>query len=93
MKRVSDRQKKRLTQYYKVRDEFMARNKVCQWPECSKPATDCHHSRGRAGSLLADVRHFRALCRAHHNLCSDEPNLARSVSMLCEHGKWNSPDV
>jgi hypothetical protein len=93
MKRVSDRQKERLKAYYKVRDTFMKAHPKCQWPTCNKAATDCHHSRGRAGSLISDERHFRALCREHHNLCSSEPNLARSVSMLCERGLWNSPDV
>jgi len=88
MKRISDQQRKRLKAYYAARDKFMAENKCCQ--VCGDAATDCHHSRGRAGPLISDPTYFKALCRTHHDLCRDKPNEARELGILCERGKWGS---
>jgi hypothetical protein len=88
MKKISDRQRQRLKEYATARGRFMQDNPNCQ--VCNEKATDCHHSRGRAGPLISDARFFKALCRTHHDLCRDNPNAARELGILCERGKWGS---
>lgn len=52
-------------------------------------ATDIHHTRGRAGKLLTDPRHFKAVCRKAHNWIHAHPALARALGLLAQPGQWN----
>lgn len=53
---------------------------------------DVHHTRGRAGTLLLDSRHWRALCRECHDWVGENPAEARLLGLLCPAGLWNVPD-
>ena len=86
IKKISNRQRKRLMEYRLARTMYMADHPTCE--VCNEVATDCHHQRGRSGSLISDQRFFKALCRTHHDLCRDRPNEARELGILCEKGKW-----
>lgn len=103
IKKVSAERAKLNRQYLKARREFLIEHPVC-W--CSSlhdlktgklicwsihRATDVHHSRGRAGSLLTDKRFFIAVCRAAHVWIENNLAQARSLGLLCAEGQWNKP--
>jgi hypothetical protein len=48
-----------------------------------------HHSRGRAGLLLLDIRFFVAACMTCHNWATDNPDKARALGVTCAKGEWN----
>ena len=52
-------------------------------------STDVHHTRGRAGRLLCDVRHWVALCRGCHDWVQMHPREARQAGYLAAPGQWN----
>jgi hypothetical protein len=88
MKRISDRQRQRLKEYAVARGRFMQESPNCQ--RCGEKATELHHSRGRIGSLLTDLRWFIGLCHSCHDFVHNNPNEARKAGLLCEKGKWGS---
>lgn len=80
--KVSQKQLDRLKAYKKVRDAFMKEHEYCQAQLegiCLGKATDTHHSKGKVGDLLTDVRYFVALCRACHSKIEVSPNLAKEL--------------
>lgn len=77
---ISVKQAKRLKDYRKVRDEFM-KDKMCEFPNCERVATDLHHSAGRVGKNLLDVSTFKALCHEHHMYIEIRPELARTLGL------------
>jgi hypothetical protein len=86
----------RARSYTKVRKEFLASCaplvcERCRLPQRPENAT-IHHKRGRAGALLTDTRHWSILCIRCHQWVGDNPNAARECGLLCEIGKWNTPD-
>jgi hypothetical protein len=86
--------KARLRLYKTVAADFKAANPkcLCCGPVFSRPARDTrdiHHTRGRRGPLLTDVRFFVAACRECHNWIGDHPDGARAIGLLCEAGDWN----
>jgi hypothetical protein len=83
--------KERLKEYRKVRDAFMKAHPNCAAPQCLNPSSECHHTRGRAGPLLTDVRGFASVCPECHAFIGEHPRWARSVGLLCEVGLWNTP--
>jgi len=93
---VSKRQRKRLSRYAVLKAEWMLRfhaNGICECGSCNRPSElDVHHTRGRAGTLLLDWRHWRALRRECHEWVAAHPVEARRRGLLCEPGLWNVPD-
>lgn len=86
--------KARLALYKTVAANFKAANPkcFCCGPIFSRPAratSDVHHTRGRLGPLLIDVRFFVAACRECHNWIGDHPEGARAIGLLCQPGNWN----
>lgn len=57
------------------------KDKMCEFPECGRVATDLHHSAGRVGKNLLDVSTFKALCHEHHMYIEVRPELARSLGL------------
>jgi hypothetical protein len=55
------------------------------------PATDVHHTRGRAGPNYLDERTWKAVSREGHEFIERNPNAARCLGLLAERGKWNVP--
>jgi hypothetical protein len=78
---ISDRQKKRLSDYRKVRDKFMSEHPMCEFNGCESKATDLHHKKGKVGDLLTDTRYFSALCRTHHSYIELHPILAQELGL------------
>lgn len=88
--RVSERQKKRLREYTKVKRRYLREHPLCEM--CSvRKADSLHHCRGRAGSLLSDARYFKALCEPCHDWIHANPQKARQAGLLAHFGKWNTP--
>src|SRR5687767_1034323 len=55
------------------------------------PATECHHSRGRAGSLKMDERFWVPVSQMGHGEIHNNPEWARRCGLLCSLGEWNTP--
>lgn len=84
---VSPKQKRKLGLYHSIRLQFL-HGKQCEvFP--SKKATEVHHMRGRAGTLLIDTRFFLAVSRDGHDLIHRNPNWARLNGFMCDLGKFD----
>ena len=81
IKSISDKKLAELKEYRVVRDGYLATNKVCEHPECKNLSEDLHHAKGRVGSLLTDVRYFKALCRRCHRWVEENPEQAKSLGL------------
>lgn len=90
MNRISKSRQKQLEEYCTLRGKFLKEHPVCEYPGCVNKAVECHHSKGRVGRLLCDVRHFRALCSTCHRFTHDNPQAARDAGMLCSVGEFNT---
>lgn len=88
---ISGTRRQTLLHYAKVKRMFMQEHKDCEFPECKRKATDVHHTRGRVGRLLCDVRFWAALCRQCHDWVGANPLKARELGLLCQPGEWNKP--
>lgn len=95
---VSKKRGEQLKIYKSLRQEFLKANPLCQNVDCPtlnghrRTATEVHHSRGKTGTMLLQVKWFRALCSWCHRWVHDNPNKARVLGLLCEKGKWNCHD-
>jgi len=90
---VSARRAVALREYAKLRRIWLAQpeQRFCRFPACRHRTGDVHHSRGRLGVLLVDVRFWIPLCRRHHDWVGQNPAQARELNLLCPVGSWNSP--
>lgn len=94
---VSVRRAAELAEYRKRRRRYLKEHPEC---ECCLGAVsdgtrmkvnkseDIHHTRGRWGKLLNMECYWLAVCRWHHRLIGEYPDLARDMGWLCEKGKW-----
>jgi len=57
-------------------------------PSAPNPPEHVHHTKGRAGLLLFDVRFFKAVCAECHRFIGDNPAEARRLGLLCAEGEW-----
>ncbi len=78
--KLSDKRKIQEAQYQKLRLEFLNVHQKCEIKansNCTVFATECHHSKGRIGLLLTDVKYFIAGCRNCHQWAETHPNEAK----------------
>ena len=54
---------------------------------------DVHHSRGREGLLLFDVRYFIAACRTCHTWAEDNKEAARALGVTAQRGDWDKEEA
>lgn len=85
---VSKARAKQLAIYRPLARKFLADHPRCY--ACPWPSTDCHHSRGRQGSLLLAAEFWRAVCRVCHDRVKADPTWARAHDLLPPIGQWNS---
>lgn len=64
--KVSDKRGGQMTEYYKLRKEYLALYPACEVEDCHLKAVEIHHQRGREGERLLDTNFFMAICHAHH---------------------------
>lgn len=108
IRQVSDRERQRREEYRKARDAYLRDCPYCEVcveirrltddgllvrPVLREHAAqDIHHVRGRAGELLCDTRHWKAVCRWSHDWIHANPALARAIDLLAQPGQWNKQE-
>lgn len=78
IKKLGNTRKKEYEQYYnQTLPEFFSnpKNTVCK--VCGRSPVDPHHTRGKVGSLLNDLRYLIPLCREHHRKAEENPSWAK----------------
>lgn len=87
---IAEKRRRLLEEYRTLRITFLLSK-----PRCEKNSKliseDVHHSRGRAGTLLLDVRFWKAVARKSHDWIQAHPEEARARGLLCQPGEWNRP--
>ena len=80
---MSNKQKLRMDDYMKVRNQFLNNHPICQanLPGCTHIATQIHHKAGRIGTNLTDSTNFLAVCFNCHRLIEENPELAKSLNL------------
>ena len=68
--------------YSKLRAAYLLLKPICACWDCTKPATDIHHTKGRTGELYLNTSHWMGLCREHHRYIHDHPAWAREIGYL-----------
>jgi len=98
IRRRGDSEAVRMAVYVAINALFAAVNPWCQVcayiPNGDKQRhsrDDTHHTKGKLGLLLFDVRWFLSSCRWAHVWIGDHPDEARKLGLLCEKGEWNNP--
>lgn len=77
---VSRKRRADMAAYAALRKVFLAGPPEVRCRCCAvNPATDVHHTRGRAGKLLLDVRYWLPLCRSCHRWVGENPEAARRL--------------
>ena len=78
---------KELRKYSALKAKFLAVRERCDCCHQIFGPLDVHHMRGRSGSLLCDMRHWAAVCRACHNWIHEHPSAARLEGWIGPWGK------
>lgn len=96
LRRESKRRAAERTKYRKLREQFLQDNPWCAYhlamnPPRHVPATEIHHSRGRAGRLYLDTRFWIPLSAEGHDWVHNHMDAARHLGLLCDVGEWNKP--
>jgi hypothetical protein len=81
IKKISDNQKQKLKEYRRVRDCYLAKKCICEFPDCQMASQDLHHGAGKVGKLLTDTKYFKALCRKHHIFVEENPTIAQELGL------------
>lgn len=70
---IANRSKKRAEEerIYNQLVKVFVKGKIC--PVTKKPATECHHKKGRIGKLLLDTRYWLAVSREGHKWIEEHP--------------------
>lgn len=97
IRRRSVTESKRMRAYLQQRSVWLLRTEN-QWCIVVKEttgaivrATEVHHMRGRAGSLLCDERFWLPVSAEGHRIIHDSPESARARGWICKKGEWNKP--
>lgn len=83
-----------LREYSKLRKEFLSQNQYCavRFPE---QATQVHHSRGKLGRLLNDMRWWIPISAAGHRWIEENHREARKmhwngIHLMCQPSEFNT---
>lgn len=82
VKPISDKRKKQMVEYQKVRIEYLNAHKNCEYEGCKKKATDIHHKNDRNGDRLNDADYFMSVCRTCHQTIHANPKESREKGYL-----------
>ena len=80
----------RMEVYNAIRELFLKAHEICECNpgKCFCLATQVHHTHGRDGLLLFDVRKWKAACLGCHNWIGDHMDEARAAGLLAAKGEW-----
>lgn len=83
IKKMSDKRTVENETYLLLRKAFLLRHPDCigKFVGCSGVANTVHHSRGRIGALLCDIRYFKGLCMSCHTYVETHPNEAKELGL------------
>jgi hypothetical protein len=83
IKKMSDKRAVENETYSLLRRAFLLRHPDCQgnFTGCTKKATTVHHSKGRLGALLCDIRYFKGLCMSCHTFAETHPEKAKELGL------------
>lgn len=98
---VRSKRKRKEDAIYNARvAQWKLEHPVCCFPGCLSNTKDCHHTRGKVGTLLMDEQWWAPLCRHHHDWVDRNRTEARNIcvrvahdrviSLLPEYGGFNS---
>lgn len=80
-------------EYAKAKTEFARAMSAQRKAYCESCGTTrnltLHHRRGRAGSLISDMRFFSLLCFSCHEWVHAHPKQARERGLLAPSSEWN----
>lgn len=79
---ISEKKKIEMKEYMRRRKAFLKVNPNCLWSGAK--SEDIHHSRGRAGSLLLDMRYWFAVSRITHEKIHRSPQWAKENNLLSD---------
>lgn len=85
---VSKRRAQELREYSKLRETFLLENPLCEvWKHfgCRSPirfSEEIHHTKGRTGKRLNDVKHWLAVSRWGHDQIHNNPKWAYEAGFL-----------
>lgn len=79
MNRVSDKHRKELKEYSKIRYDYFMLNHFCEI--CGEAATDIHH-KARRGKNLNNTETWMPVCRLCHTKLHDNPKWAKENGYL-----------
>lgn len=79
--KVSKKQAERNRKYADRLPGWKGENPICIFPGCGKPTTDCHHIIGR-GIHTNNEKFWLPLCRPHHDICKENPKLAKEMKLI-----------
>jgi hypothetical protein len=78
---VSKKRRRQLSDYSRIRKEFLILNKICAL--CKREsATDIHHVAGRWRERLNDTKKWQPLCRGCHDYIHRNPEWAYAHGWL-----------
>lgn len=99
VKAQSGSEKQRMAVYHAIRDVWLATKPGCEAMIlncCDKANTkanlEAHHTRGRSGLLLFDLRYWKAVCPRCHSWIHSNEDDARVFGLLCDRGDWRKID-
>jgi hypothetical protein len=81
IKRVADKRAKKNIIYEKNKKEYFLKHPNCEFPGCQSEDISLHHSKGKIGKLLTDIRYFKSLCWPHHFWCELHPKEAKELGL------------
>jgi hypothetical protein len=84
VKKISDKMLSKVSQYSKLRKAFLKQHPVCiarVIDDCTKLATDIHHSAGRNGDLFLDISTWKPVCRNCHTWIELHPDKAKELGL------------
>ena len=86
MKKVSDKRRRQLSEYTKIKKEYLKLRPYCECGTrgCSRVADQIHHKRGRENERLLDKKYFLAVCGNCHRWIEDHPEWARAHGFSLE---------
>jgi hypothetical protein len=88
LRRVSKKREHELKIYYSLRSYMLKKRPYCEMPSrtgapsCLNAATDIHHIKGRAGSLLCNVKYWLPVCPECHRYIHDHANEMRARKVM-----------
>lgn len=88
LRKASPKRAKDMVLYRQERDAWLQTQRSCH--HCNAVGMlELHHFRGRAGSLLRDVRFWLSLCGGCHRQVYDNPKWARANLLLASATDFN----